>query len=416
MQPTRSASPEHFTVRRHVWLVGVSHAINHYVTLIFPAVLLLVQQEFGLRFATLGLLANAALLCYGLGALPAGLLADRFGGHRVLAVWLLGGSAACLGIGLTGTAGSLAVGLTLLGIFASLHHPAGSGLLVLLRGIPGADVGRAFGLGGLLGNVGMAASPLLSAWVAAHWGWRASFFLGAVPGLLLAVPMWRSGGIVQSPPSGATPLPRPAPPRWADLTLPLLLLFGLETLAGFVFQGFTTFMPALLATWGGIPGLTAAHVTRGGILASLALICGGIGHLAAGRLMGLPAREAILLATTSASAAALFGMGVTTGLPLVLLSVLLTLTHFSLGTMSNTLIAFHTPPHLGGTAFGVTFGLAFGLGSLAASTMGFVGDYAGLPAIFSTLGGIATGAALTVVAFGRSVDAWRPLRQRLFGP
>jgi MFS family permease len=391
-----------------VWLVGASHAINHYVTLIFPAVLLLVQQEFGLSFTTLGLLANLALLCFGLGALPAGLLTDRFGGHRVLAVWLLGGSAACLGIGLSDGAAGLAVGLTLLGSFASLHHPAGSGLLVALRSVPGADVGRAFGLGGLLGNVGMAASPLLSAWVAVRWGWRASFLLGALPGIILAIFMWQAGGLLRGDATRGSILRREsARPRWADLTLPLLLLFGLETLAGFVFQGFTTFMPALLAQWGGIPGLTAAHVTRGGLLASMALLCGGLGHLVAGRLMGLPAREAILLATTGASALALFGMGMTVGFPLVLLSVALTFTHFGLGTMSNTLIAFHAPPHLGGTVFGITFGLAFGIGSLAASTMGLVGDHAGLSAIFSTLGVIATGAALIVVALGCSVGAWR---------
>ena len=195
-------------------------------------------------------------------------------------------------------------------------------------------------------------------------------------------------------------------PRRADLTRPLVLLFALETLTGFVFQGFTTFMPALLAHSGGIPGLTAAQVTRGGILASLALLCGGLGHVAAGRLMAFRAREAVFLAMTVASALALFGMGGSTGLLLVVCSAALTLAHFSLGTMSNTFIALHTPAHLGGTAFGITFTLAFGVGSLAASSMGLIGDRAGLAAIFTALGGIAIGAACVVMGFGASVGAW----------
>ncbi|HSB81496.1 MAG TPA: hypothetical protein VLM91_22180, partial [Candidatus Methylomirabilis sp.] len=137
--------------RRLVWFVGVSHAVNHFVMLIFPAVLLLVQQEFSLGYARLGILANVALLCYGIGALPAGMLADRLGGERLLVAWLLGGSLACIGIGLSRGQLSLGVGLAALGSFASLHHPAGSGVLVSLRSLRGLDLGQAFGRVGVLG-------------------------------------------------------------------------------------------------------------------------------------------------------------------------------------------------------------------------------------------------------------------------
>ena len=97
LRPNPDSSGE-IAVRRLVWLVGLSHATNHFVMLVFPAVLLLVQQEFDLGYAGLGILASAAFLCYGLAALPAGMLADRFGGERVLAVWLLGSGLAVLGV------------------------------------------------------------------------------------------------------------------------------------------------------------------------------------------------------------------------------------------------------------------------------------------------------------------------------
>jgi sugar phosphate permease len=73
-------------------------------------VLLLVQREFALSYVELGILANGGLLCYGLGALPAGMLADRIGGMRVLAIWLLGGSLACIGVGLSTGPWTLGVG------------------------------------------------------------------------------------------------------------------------------------------------------------------------------------------------------------------------------------------------------------------------------------------------------------------
>ncbi len=279
--------------RRLVWLVGLSHATNHFVMLIFPAVLLLVQQEFDLGYAVLGFFANVALLAYGMGALPAGILADRLGGTRILAIWLLGGSLACIGIGMSAGPVNLVIGLAALGLFGSLP-----------------------------------------------------------------------------------------------------------------FQGFSTFLPAYLSERAQIPGLSAARVARGGSIASLALLFGGLGHLLAGRLMATRWRVAVFLIGMVGTALALFGMGATAGLPLVLFSILLSVGHFSLGTISNTFIAFHTPPHLGGTAFGITFTLALGVGSVASSAMGLVGQRFGLPAVFLSLGMVTAGAVVLVYWFGRVVGAW----------
>ncbi len=393
--------------RRLVWLVGFSHATNHFVMLIFPAVLLLVQQEFGLGYGTLGFFANVALFCYGVGALPSGMLADRLGGERILAVWLLGGSLACIAIAWSGGPVGLVLGLAALGLFGSLHHPAGSGVLVALRNVPGLELGRAFGLSGVLGNVGIATAPVMAAMVAVRWGWRAAFLIAAIPGLFLALPLWRLQGpsLLDAPGPSASPMRR-GKASWSNLTLPLAVLFMIETLMGFVFQGFSTFLPAHLAEQASIPGLTAARVARGGSLASLALLFGGFGHLVAGRLMTSRYRDMIFLASMAGTALFLFAMGETAGLPLVLFSIALSIGYFSLGTISNTLIAFHTPTHLGGTAFGITFTLAFGVGSFASTAMGLVAQRFGLPAVFLALGIVAAAAAGLVCWFGSITGAW----------
>lgn len=389
-------------VNRMIWLVGLSHATNHFMMLIFPAVLLLVQEEFGLGYAGLGVLATANSLCYGLGALPAGMLADRYGGARVLAAWLLGSSLACFGIGFSTGPWTLGAGLAVLGLFASLHHPAGSGVLVGLRQRLGANVGRAFGLSGILGNVGLAGAPVVAAAIGVMWGWRVAFFAGALPGLLLILPFWRYPRMTATT-YRALPY---RPPLRNTLTLPLVLLFALETLMGFVLQGFSTFLPAHLTGHAGIAAITGAQVRRGGAFASLALLFGGLGHLAAGRLMGSQHREILFLIAVTTSTLCLFAMGLTSGALLVLFSILLSLTFFALGTISNTFVALHTPPHLGGTVFGVTFSLAFGFGSLASSTMGLVGEHFGLQAVFVGLGMVSAGGVALVACFGRATRAW----------
>lgn len=395
--------PSAASIRRLVWLSGLSHAVNHYVMLIFPAVLLLLQREYGLGFAALGLIANLGLFGYGLGALPAGILADRWGGTRLLAVWLVGGSLACALMALsTGPAG-LAAGYALLGLFASLHHPAGSGILALVRHVPGQEMGRAFGLSGLLGNLGLAASPLVSAMVGSAWGWRAALWVGAVPGLLLGPALWCSP-LPRPPASGGTTgafHPGSLAGAGRALTLPLLLLFALETLMGFIFQGFSTFFPAHLAERAQIPGLSAAQVTRGGTLASLALLLGGTGHWLAGRLAGSRHRAAGFRTVMAVCMLSLFAMAGVTGPGLVLVSVAMTLSYFALGTLSNTFIAAETPTHLASTAFGVTFTLAFCVGSLAAGSMGLVAERAGLPAVFAVLGLVGVGCLGLVVWFTR---------------
>jgi MFS family permease len=403
---SRATLPDDASLDRLVWLVGLSHATNHFVMLVFPAVLLLVQAEFGLGYAGLGALATINFLCYGLPALPAGILADRFGGARILAVWLIGSSAACAAIGLATGPWTLGIGLALLGCFASLHHPAGSGVLVQLRPGLGATVSRAFGRSGILGNLGLAGAPILAAAIGVRWGWRAAFFIGVIPGLLLAPPLWRHPGVRAA--GGFPPLAHDSLRN--ALTLPLFLLFALETLMGFVLQGFTTFLPAYLAGHAGVAAITAAHVRRGGAFASLALLFGGLGHFVAGRLMGRRHPEILFLAAVSASTLCLFGMGLTEGPLLVAFSIVFSFAYFALGTISNTFMALHTRPGLGGTVFGVTFSLAFGFGALASTTMGVVGERLGLSAVFLGLGTAGVGGVVLVACFGGVTGAWRRLR------
>jgi MFS family permease len=402
LRPTPASSGE-ASLKRLVWLVGLSHATNHFVMLVFPAVLLLVQQEFDLGYAGLGILASGAFLCYGLAALPAGMLADRFGGQRVLAVWLLGSGLACVAIGFSTGPWTLGAGLAALGLFASLHHPAGSGVLVGLRPRLGTQVGRAFALSGILGNIGVASSPIVAAAIGVRWGWRAAFLLSALPGWLLVLPLWRQ-------PAAAAAENRVASRRESvrnALTWPLILLFSFETLMGFVFQGFSTFLPAHLAGQAGVAAITATQVRRGGAFASLALLFGGLGHLVAGRLMGSRHQEALFLFAVTASTLCLFGMGHSSGALLILFSMFFSCTHFALGTISNTFMAYHTPSRLGGTVFGVTFTLAFGFGSLASTSMGVVGEAFGLAAVFVGLGLVSVGAMALVGAFMGATGTWR---------
>jgi hypothetical protein len=59
--------------------IYAAHGASHGFVLVLPAVLVALRAEFGASFTTLGTIATLSAMLYGLGALPAGLLADRVG-------------------------------------------------------------------------------------------------------------------------------------------------------------------------------------------------------------------------------------------------------------------------------------------------------------------------------------------------
>ncbi len=79
-----------------VGLTGCSHALSHGYLLIFPAVLLLLKEEFSLGYLGLGVIGNIMSFTYGLGALPGGMIYNRFGPRKLFLLCFLGSTLASL--------------------------------------------------------------------------------------------------------------------------------------------------------------------------------------------------------------------------------------------------------------------------------------------------------------------------------
>ncbi|HJN93035.1 MAG TPA: hypothetical protein QGF05_09975, partial [Dehalococcoidia bacterium] len=70
--------------RTYVLTVSVAHALVHATELTFAALLLRIEADFGTDLLILGVLANVGAFAFGLGALPSGMLVDRFGTIPIL--------------------------------------------------------------------------------------------------------------------------------------------------------------------------------------------------------------------------------------------------------------------------------------------------------------------------------------------
>src|SRR5262249_5122752 len=141
--------------------------------------------EFQLQPDQVTLLGLSGYILMGLGGVPAGLWTDRWGARRVLVVyyfWLAGAAAL---VALASSTWTLAAALTGLGAALSLYHPAG--LALITHGC--RSQGRAMGINGVAGSIGVAVGPALGAFLAYRGHWRLAYELVAGASFLVGLAM-----------------------------------------------------------------------------------------------------------------------------------------------------------------------------------------------------------------------------------
>ena len=85
--------------RSHALLLNLAHLLDHFFMLIFPTAILAISAQWGLSFSQLLPLSLPAVAIFGLGALPAGWLADRWSRRGMMAVFFFGIGTASSGAG-----------------------------------------------------------------------------------------------------------------------------------------------------------------------------------------------------------------------------------------------------------------------------------------------------------------------------
>jgi MFS family permease len=97
---------------------NVGHLYTHMFTILYATAVLYLPQVFGLPYGELLTIASPGLILYGVAALPAGWLGDRWSQVGMLVVFFLGVGTGTLMTGLAQNTGMLFAGLTMLGLYA----------------------------------------------------------------------------------------------------------------------------------------------------------------------------------------------------------------------------------------------------------------------------------------------------------
>jgi len=371
--------------KKIVTLIGCAHALTHGYLLIFPAVLLLLQKEFSIGYLKLGLVSNVMNLTYGLGALPGGLIYNRLGPKKLFFLCFLGSSIACILVAISSSLVFFTLALGLLGALGSVYHPMANALITgTVR-----EYGKAMGIHGAVGNLGLASAPFIAGILGSFLGWRYTYVCFALPGIVLAI--WAC--FVDMSPSASQRDPQPiairkSSPRdfWIYFSLPLILLYLANMLHGSCSQGAMTFLPTFLAKRTSFDLFSLDPVAMGGILSGIVLFLGIFGQYAGGMLAQRPHLERNFLFVSLLVFPSIVSLSFVTDIALLLLAPTYFILNFFLQPMNNTLLAHATSPEMRGTAFGIFFFTAFAVGSFASSFSGYVAQTFGLRWVYLGLG------------------------------
>ena len=279
----------------HFLLLNIGHFLTHLFMLIFAtAAALTLSRDWGMSYGELIAFATPGFIAYAVFTLPAGWLADRWSREGMMAVFFLGIGAASAFTALAETPVQMAVGLSVIGMFAAIYHPVGIALVVHGRHRTGVPIA----INGIFGNLGVAAAALITALFIDHADWRAAFVWPGLFSIAMGVAyLFIVAGRSAEAQESARPESegRAAPMLFDRATVirVLLIVFTTSSLGGLVFQSTTFTLPKVFDEQLGDLAVSASDV---GWFAFLVLAVAAVGQLIVGYLVDrLPVRRIFMI-------------------------------------------------------------------------------------------------------------------------
>ena len=225
---------------------GLGWMLDAMDVMLYSLVLAYLIREFSMSTSTAGLLNSLTLVASAIGGFLFGVIADRIGRTRALMASIFVYSIASAACGFSASIGQLAVFRFLLGLGMGGEWTTAAALIA--ETWRPEHRGKALGLMQSAYAIGEAVAALVVAFVLPHFGWRAVFFVGVLPALILFW-IWRS--VPESPVWQR----RRAEPKPAVLSRLLhgevlrngLLATAMNACSMFGYWGLFTWIPAYLS-------------------------------------------------------------------------------------------------------------------------------------------------------------------------
>jgi MFS family permease len=384
--------------KKAVAVTTAAHALVHSFMLVFPAVRSYIEKDFSLAVGALYTTYFVSRLFFGAGAITAGPLADFLSPKKVLLIYLIGAGTSSIAAALATGQTSLLVSFIFLGYFCSLYHTAGVKLVTKQE----EKRGTSLAYHGTGGNLGLAASPGVSALLAHFLGWPAAYLFFGVAAIAVALWLMRMRVEVHRDEDRHGTIEGR---RHVDVHALAFLLVP-YALLGFCYTGFITFMPRYFEV---LPQMPKGKATlfSGAIMSGLYLV-GSLGQFWGGAKANKGSLEKhwLILLVIVLPFLVLLTVAGTWVVVLVVCGAAFPFIFFASQPITNSLMAKYSSYRWRGRILSLGFFFSFGLGSLAAQ----VGKKAASAGRLDIVFGYLSGAVLVAIVI--SVFLLRFVRRR----
>jgi len=384
--------------KRILLITCPTHFLTHFFILVFPAVTMPLVASLGIPLETVVKISFFMYLLYGLCALPVGIIVDRWQARAMLVIGVLLMGAGLLLAGAWPHPRVMAASLAVVGVGASVYHPAG--IALISRTV--RQRGHALGVNGVFGNLGIASAPLVTGILTWAMGWRWAFVALGALGLVTAALL----SLIRVD-EHAAPESRRAETGGPERAGYFVIVCVALVFAGIAYRGNMILLPAYLELKAPFFGDLVAKLSflkpqgrttlAATVLSSLVLLTGIFGQLAGGRIADrMDLRRAYLL-FHGLSLPFILAMGFVSNAALAVSAGLYAFFSLGMQPIENSLIAALTPHRWRSTSYAVKFILNFGVGASAIYMIGAVKRAYALETVYVFLAGATALLVATVV-------------------
>jgi MFS family permease len=394
-----STSPPPTSNNTTLVISSIAHAYSHLFILLYATVVLVLDGAFGgLSYGDLQWLSLPGFVLYGVAALPAGLLGDRWSASGMMVIFFLGLGVSAMLTGLASGPIGIVIGLSAIGFFSSIYHPVGIAWLVKHA----VNRGRALGINGVFGNLGTGAAAVLAGVLADTFGWRAAFFVpGAIAfatGIVLLIAL-KKGWVVETD-VDAKSIP-PAPSK--DIRRVFFAMAVTVICVGLIFQTTSVAMPKIFADRLGDIVTTA---TGAGLLVSVVYLIAAGSQLVGGELADRYPLKRVYFITQLFQVPILLIAFYTFNIGLVGLAILMVGLNVGGQPAENALLARYTPLAWRGRIYGLKFVATLGIATIGVALIPLIWEWTGsLDTLFLVIVGIALAATFGAAALPTDKDS-----------
>jgi MFS family permease len=393
-----------------VSLVAASHFFTHFSMLSFPAMVMPLSRDLGLPISEVVGLSFWMYFLYGMLAAVWGWVADRWGHKPALGAGMFIAGAGLIVAGANPSISTLAASFALVGVGCSSYHPAGTALVS--QGV--RERGRALGITGIWGSVGMAMVPFVVGMFNILIGWRGGLVIVGIVGAILGLGAFVAPFVIEK---GKDQMETGSLDFRTSVRLFIIFGFAM-TFGGILFRSFSLILPSFLELrMGNISGMVRGWISENvfpvedsaafttltaNIITTFVYVVGIIGQYFGGRVADRHNLIHGYFYFFLSAIPFLIGIVLFQGWLLVPATGLFILFLLGMQPIENSLVAYLIPARWRSLGFGIKFTLVFGAGAFGVKIVSLVEKSAGLNAVMlfnlACLGGVVLFAGLLMFA------------------